>query len=356
MAYPTPPPLSPLVASNSTTRKRYRQWMVTSFNVSVITPILQGSTLALYKDFQYMVYQLEICPTTQRTHIQGYLELKRQMDFSAVKALFYPDTTVHLDARRGTRDQARSYCMKKESRQHASDLPYEIGIWLEKTPGAREDLEAARVAIASKTSWNAVITDPELTNTVARHLSWAREVFNTRLILAPCPEIELRKWQKKVLRFLNGPPVKRRIIWIWSIQSGTGKTTFFDYVSANIPTVPGADWVNTLYCYDGERVVWFDRTRSESNDDKSVDIFYRDLERWSNGSIHTSTKYVTCRKLVNAHIVVTANSEPDGSRLPQRFVTVEAKHALEDADDSDNDGIPILMDSDSPPPSPRLDD
>lgn len=330
------------------TRPRYKNWMVTCFDVDT----LLASSFASHNDFQYFVYQIEMCPTTQRRHVQGYLELKRQLDLKTVSAMF-GHSKPHLDrALDGKRDNARAYCMKTESR--VVD-PVEIGIWLHKAPGAREDLESARVAIASKRSWNAVLTDPDLTNTVARHLTWAREVFNTRPIMAPLPDIELRKWQKKVIKFLNGPVLKRRIIWIWSYESGTGKTTFFDYVSANFPTIPGTDWTNTLYCYDGERVIWFDRTRSESNDEKSTDIFYRDLERWSNGSVHTSTKYVTCRKLVSCHVVVTANGPPDGPRLPQRFVEVVAKHKLEDdADMSDGEGV--LIASDSPPPSPRLDE
>lgn len=40
--------------------------------------------------------------------------------------------------RRGSRDQARDYCRKEESR---IDGPFEFGSWSEKTPGRRTDLE-----------------------------------------------------------------------------------------------------------------------------------------------------------------------------------------------------------------------
>lgn len=298
--------------------------MVTCFDLDAFNSSSFDSTDA----FQYFVYQVEECPHTGAWHVQGYLELKRQMSMNQVKGLFCE--SVHLEPRRGSQQQAIAYCTKTETRKVE---PLHFGTPSISKQGQREDLEEARVLIASKNSWNAVLTDPGLTNTVARHLGWAREVFNSRTIAAPLPDIVLRMWQERVMSLITAGPVKRQIIWIWSYASGTGKTTFFDYVSAKFTVIPGADWTNTLYCYDGEQVVWFDRTRSESNDDKSTDSFYRDLEKWSNCTMHTSTKYVVCRKLVNAVIVVTANVQPDEPRLPGRFLTVEAKTAIQEKAD-----------------------
>lgn len=304
--------------------KRYCNWMVTSFDLENFA-VPDDSPL-----FQYMVYQVEECPDTKRWHIQGYLELKKQTVFNTVLAMF--PCVVHLEPRRGSQSQAIAYCMKLESRVSE---PTEWGTPGAQAKGTRTDLNEARLKILAHKTWPSVLLDPELAPVVSRYLNWSKEVFNARPLEVPAPEITLRKWQKKVLEMLNGEPVKRQIIWIWSYKSSTGKTTFFDYCSAHFTVLPGADLANTLYIYNGETIIWFDRTRSESNDDKGVSKFYSVLESLSNHTIHSSTKYQGCRKYVRAHIVVTANGRPDGSLLPNRFVEIEAKFAAEEESEED---------------------
>lgn len=297
-------------------RKRYFRWCVTSYATED-----RETFPPIHANVKYFVYQEEICPKTDRHHFQAFLMLHKQADFSAVKAYFH-DKSVHLERCLGTSSQARAYCMKDDTRYAG---PWEIGQFDAEEAGKRTDLDTAQETILGHTSWQAVLADKTITKTVARHLTWAREVYNSRPSTAPAPEIELRTWQHNVMEMLKESPQKRRIIWIWSSESGTGKTTFYDYVSAKMSTLPGADWTNTLYLYDGHKVIWFDRTRAESENWKSVDQFYSDLERWSNCTTHTSTKYTCCRKFVNAHIVVTANAQPDEFRLPDRFTIVRAE-------------------------------
>ncbi len=71
----------------------------------------------------YCIYQIERCPTTSRRHIQGYVELTKSVRLNAVKRLFN-NTHMHLEARKGSRDAARDYCKKEDTRE---DGPYEIG-------------------------------------------------------------------------------------------------------------------------------------------------------------------------------------------------------------------------------------
>lgn len=60
----------------------------------------------------YMVQQLE-CKDGKRYHWQGYLELKKPMRLTQLKTIFGDD--IHWEIRRGTKDEARNYCMKEES-------------------------------------------------------------------------------------------------------------------------------------------------------------------------------------------------------------------------------------------------
>lgn len=217
-------------------------------------------------NFKYFVYQVECAPETEEIegsrahgwHIQGYLELKRQTDFAVVKTMFLP-AVVHLERRRGSRAQAIAYCKKLDTRVAP---PLEFGNDEGGHQGARADLETARQKILSCKSWPEVMHCEEISYVVARHLQWAKEVFDTRPMNIPVQEdLVLRKWENRVISILDGEPQNRRIIWIWSALSGTGKTTFFNYCSTKYNVLPGADWTNTIFLYDCHAVVWFDRTR-----------------------------------------------------------------------------------------------
>lgn len=296
-------------------------WMVTCFD------LVQFKVPTEHADFSYMIYQVEQCPETQRMHIQGYLELKKQTTFLKTKAMFAP-AVVHLEGRKArTAAPAIAYCSKEETRVSG---PFEFGARPDENAAANApkiDWTEVRTKVQAYNSWREVLAseDPDVVRATAAKLNYVKELFLNKEIKIPQPEIVLRTWQIKVLNMLREPVQKRRIIWIWSEQSGTGKSTFFDYCSTIFSVLPGADWTNTLNLYDGQSVLWYDRTRAQSGNFRDVDIFYSDIERFSNCTIHSSTKYQGGRKWVNAHVVVTANAGPDEFKLPGRFVVVEAK-------------------------------
>lgn len=60
---------------------------------------------------RYIVVGEEICPTTGKLHYQGYVEFTRSVRMNAVKK-YFSDNTMHLEKRKGSREQARCYCMK----------------------------------------------------------------------------------------------------------------------------------------------------------------------------------------------------------------------------------------------------
>jgi len=76
---------------------------------------------------RYCVFQHEVCPNTGRDHYQGYVEFTRTKRNNAVYIALGIRCTI--DVRRGTRDQARAYSMKEESRQ-PNTIPTEIGEWV----------------------------------------------------------------------------------------------------------------------------------------------------------------------------------------------------------------------------------
>lgn len=308
--------------------RRLRNWCFTSFDLDSF------KVPDTHPDFRYCVYQTEETPSTKQWHHQGYIEFKKALAFGTVKELL-GDPSVHLEARRGSREEARAYCMKNESRVAG---PIEFGTWTGGEERARNDLNAARAKIQAHTSWNAVINDPEICNVVARHGNWARQVYDNRPMELDTGTIQhFYNWQNEVLGLLREPVKSRRIIWIWSSESGTGKSTFFDYVcrQKDFTVLPGSDYDNTLYAYDGQGILWFDLTRSQS----AEHIPYHALEKFSNSTFHLSKKYTSVRKYVSAHVVVTANVPPDETKLPERCVIISANKmfAPEEINDSDSE-------------------
>lgn len=89
-------------------------------------------------------------------HFQGYLELSKPVRISGIKKLEGPFARMHLESRRGSRDEARNYCMKGEQShdewsEFGPDGPnfglnaafFEFGSW-EHSQGHRNDLDKAR--------------------------------------------------------------------------------------------------------------------------------------------------------------------------------------------------------------------
>lgn len=147
------------------------------------------------------------------------------------------------------------------------------------------------------------------------HLQW---YYDHRKASAKPPvlDLDLRPWQLEVLSCLSGPVVPRRILWIWSTQSGRGKSTFYQHCCEKFNILPGClELRDTIRAYDGHPVVWFDLSRSDPLDAKMSS----QLEVLSSGGWVMSWKYEPVRKLVSTHVVVSCNRAPIHDRLPQRI-------------------------------------
>lgn len=124
-----------------------RSWCFTIFNtddtrVDFSEPEGLGVLLERCSGFRYAIYQLELCGETGREHLQGYLELSQSVRLSAVKR--HLGDNVHLERRRGTRDQARDYCRKESTRSLG---PFEFGCWKAGGAGKRTDLDAVKLIL-----------------------------------------------------------------------------------------------------------------------------------------------------------------------------------------------------------------
>lgn len=84
---------------------------------------------------QYLVYQVECCPSTQKFHLQMYVQYKAQVAFTTVQKQF---PGAHIEAAKGSDIDNHAYCTKEDTRV---DGPWEFGE--RKAQGARTDLYTA---------------------------------------------------------------------------------------------------------------------------------------------------------------------------------------------------------------------
>lgn len=96
------------------------------------------------KHHRYTVFQKERAESGY-LHFQGYTEFSSPCRMSNVKKIH---STVHVEARMGSREQAREYCMKEDTRVEG---PFEIGTWISGS-GNRSDLQAMKTTIDSGAS------------------------------------------------------------------------------------------------------------------------------------------------------------------------------------------------------------
>lgn len=97
-------------------------------------------------EIQYLIFQLEQ-GQQQTPHLQGYLELTSRKTRNQVKSLLSNDR-LHLERRRGTAQEAATYCKKEDGRLEGpwefGDSPSDVS-----TRGQRSDLTTIRERITA---------------------------------------------------------------------------------------------------------------------------------------------------------------------------------------------------------------
>ncbi len=104
-----------------------RNWCFTDFELLDWDKIYNE-----YKDIiQYICWGTETCPTTQKTHLQGWIQFSNKKRMNGIKKVCQ-SKKIHLESCRGTQEQNDKYC-KKENKYKT------IGSFIKQ--GQRTDLE-----------------------------------------------------------------------------------------------------------------------------------------------------------------------------------------------------------------------
>lgn len=157
---------------------------------------------------KYCCFALEIAPTTGHKHFQGYLEMVKKITLTGIKKLFN-EWGAHWEPRKGTREQARDYCMGMPDENGNKTKEGVLGVWETEGwdnggQGARNDLKA----VVDMLKNGASIYDIAYKET-SSFLKYHKGIERAHALFSP-----KRTWKTEVIVLFGKTDVgKSRIAW-----------------------------------------------------------------------------------------------------------------------------------------------
>lgn len=264
------------------------------------------------EEIRYLIYQREKCPSTEKLHWQGYVEFNRKITFNTMKEIL-GDNSIHLESRRGTRDEAREYCMKKES-QHTPFTEY--GNWESGGQGARNDLHKLVAKIeAGTTDYELIKDNPEEVNKYMKFIKHARHIINEHkseeYMKTNYKTITPNDNQNIILQHISTQN-DRQITWVNDPIGNTGKTFLSKHLIASQGAIrfTNGRTNDIAYAYKNNPIVVFDFARTCEER-----INYQIIEDLKNGMIFSSKYESQCKIFTPPKIVIMANFAPNTTAM-----------------------------------------
>lgn len=303
--------------------RRAKAWCFTINNPdrSTLATLLESSADII----SYAVWSLEE-GENGTPHVQGYVKFTNKRVFNAVKRVV--GVRAHVEASRGSEQANYEYISHTGSHSDKHGLldgPWSIGSRTDR--GKRNDLLLLREAVKGVRKFDQLYERDDIAMVLAKHTQYAQKLYtlerNKKMEKLEFPELYC--WQYGILYYLNQKWKTREIYWVWSSLSGTGKSSFGQYISSRYDTlIADGEYKDILYAYSDQDVIWFDISRTEQLSSSLLAT----LEKLSNGGLQMSTKYQSCQKHVYAKILVTSNRAPPRDLLPHRITSIEAECAV----------------------------
>jgi hypothetical protein len=169
-------------------------------------------------------------------HLQMYLEFNNAHGFASVKKAF---PTAHIEARKGTKTQARDYCKKTPT---SIGEPVEVGEFKPENQGSRSDLDNIAQLIKDGTSMQEIAElYPSQYIKYSKHFKeFQQDIYQNKY------RMEFRKMD---------------VVYIGGI-SGIGKTRFVMEKHGFDKVYHVQDYAHPFDGYQGEDVMLFDEFRS----------------------------------------------------------------------------------------------
>lgn len=273
-------------------------------------PDLENTPVFDQERVAYAVYQVE--RGEQGTlHLQGYVELTQNMRMVGVKNLFGGwAQRAHWEKRRATRDAAREYCMKEETRVQG---PFEFGVWQSRSQGKRSDLaNVVELIKQGKTMKELLEEYPEVTVRNMRSLQAVCDLY------AKPPQMDdfaPSEWQQRLLDVFAAPVHKRRVYWVYDRVGGKGKSYFAQFLIRNHGAMLLSGRVQDMAYAVAKRadagplsICVFDIARAQADNLRHL---YHFAEEIKNGAFFCAKYESKLVVIPSPHVVFFANVMPD---------------------------------------------
>lgn len=275
--------------------------------------------------FEYVIYGKEVCPTTQRKHLQIMIVCHGKMSLNVIKnTLGFRD--IHLSQQyKGVKySQTSDYCKKDgdfyvhgvcppdKAQGKRNDIAFAIE-WLRAHPGAT-NLEIAQSEIA------------------VVYFKYQRATENFRDLLSPPVETidvegtDLKPWQAVVETYSQvneiNEATKRHVLFIVDKIGGAGKTTVLRYIATKYASttqiITPMSAKDTSFLVDAGKTTFLFNVPRGGGEWLSQNV----CESLKDGALGTG-KYKSCNKLWDYRtprkVIVFLNEEPNRTMTADRY-------------------------------------
>lgn len=280
---------------------RYRNCQFTCFaheNLNFL--LIDGEPIS---PIQFLCFGLEICPTTSKQHLQGYVEFTKQMYMKGIKTLFN-DPGLHIE--KTINREALIKYNKKEGKYVEFGKPKSNSDWSSLHTNSVYSLISERSG-EDTGKFDDIRALLEAKDVIDNHKI---ELFETEFKNF-YSKIELNPIQCQIhdlLIYQND----RQILWIWDEIGGHGKTWFSNYFISLYDAIvlTNGKTRDLATYYNCEEYVIFDFSRTTEGR-----INYQIIEDLKNGKVF-APKYKSKMKFrLGVKVVCLANFLPDFEAL-----------------------------------------
>lgn len=252
---------------------------------------------------KFLILGKEICPSTKRLHLQGYVETWKKIRQTGLKKIF-GENSMHIKQAMTDRATNVNYC-KKDG---------DFFVFNEVTT-LMEELE---IIISNGTDeYKLMKCHPEIYkdhyDLYLRMKKTIQDRNNEIEFDRYWKEFKLTPLQEILYKKIKEINDVRKIIWIYDKKGNSGKSTLCNYINAidkNSIILNNAKSSDIAYTYNGESLVLFDIPRTLEGK-----VNYNILENLKNCRL-LSTKYKTVTKKFKCPtVVVFANFKPELEKL-----------------------------------------
>lgn len=271
-------------------------------------------------DCVYLVYGLEVAPTTGTPHLQGFVIFERTCRRTALTPLL----PAHWENARGTSMQAATYCKK-------DGVFIERGVFPD-AAGRRSDLDRAIDWVDLFIADNLrAPTDREVAAEFPCILIKFRHFMDVVRLRAPVPILRQgipAAWQAALGEELLAEPDDRSVIFYVDEEGGTGKTWFQQWFVSQYPDsvqiLGVGKVVDVAHVIDPDRNVFLINVPRGA-----MQYFQYSIVEQLKDRMVFSTKYMGGMKLLrtNVHVVVFCNEAPDYEKLSADRVVMRVDYA-----------------------------